>query len=409
LDPLEALHVRSRAWLTRLQRQTGRALVVGEITLGFVLVTGAVLTSRTLSEIEQVRPGFEPRQVLAFQLPGIPPYRLPEWEARFASIPGVESAGAISHLPFDNTLPNWYGGYRVEGMTPEQTSTFTTDNRGVTLGYFKTMGIQLIEGRYFDSRDRVGAPNAVIVDEVVAQNTWPGQSPIGKPIEAEHMTEEGLVLLPSVVVGVVEHVNNHSLTRAVRGQIYSPFSQNLRGSYPQTFVLRTSVSPMSLVPATRRILSENTPQIAMDKVRPMTEYMDREIAPAGFTAVLAAMFAGLALVLAATGIYGVLNYQVSRRLPEMGIRMAMGASPRAVLGLILREGFVLAAVGVVASAAASLLSAHPLSALLYGVSATDPTSYGLALLMLPAAALLGCWRPAWRAAAANPAEMIRRD
>jgi putative ABC transport system permease protein len=409
MNPIEALRARTPGWLTRLQRQTGRVLVVAEITLGFVLVTGAVLTARILSKIEQVRPGFDSRHLLAFQLPGIDPDQLQQWETRFASIAGVESAGAISHLPFDNTLPNWYGGYRIEGMTPDQAAIFTTDNRAVTLGYFETMGIRLSEGRYFEARDRAAAANAVIVDEVVARNTWPGESPIGKPIDAEHMTEQGLVLVPSVVVGVVEHVTNHSLTKEVRGQIYSPFAQNLRGGYPQTFALRTSVPPLSVVPAVRRVLRENTPQMAMDKLRLMSDYVDREIAPAGFTAVLAAIFGGLALVLAATGIYGVLNYQVSRRLPEMGIRMALGASPGLVLRLILKEGLSLAAVGVVLGAGAALIGARSLSTLLYGVSANDPTSYALALLLLPGAALFGCWRPAWRAASANPAETIRRD
>jgi len=199
-------------------------------------------------------------------------------------------------------LPNWYGGYRVDGMTTEDASIFTTDNRAVTLGYFQTMGIRLIEGRYFDARDRAGAPNAVIVDEVVARHTWPGRSPIGKPIEAEHMIEQGLVLVPSVVVGVVEHVSNHSLTKEVRGQISSPFAQNLRGGFPETFVLRTAVAPMSLVPAIRRLLQQNTTPLAMDKVRPMTEYLDREIAPAGFTAMLAKLFGALALLLAAYGV-----------------------------------------------------------------------------------------------------------
>jgi ABC-type antimicrobial peptide transport system permease subunit len=141
----------------------------------------------------------------------------------------------------------------------------------------------------------------------------------------------------------------------------------------------------------------------------MTEYVNREIAPAGFTAALAAMFGVLALLLAATGIYGVLNYQVSRRLPEMGIRMAVGASARDVLRLILQEGFVLAAAGMAFGTAAAMLASHWLGSLLYGVSATDPLSYSLALLLLPAAALLGCWRPARRAAGANPAEIIREE
>ena len=407
-DPVDALRTHGQG-TTRMQRPLGRMLVVGEMVLGFVLVTGAVLAARTLTKIEQVRPGFEPRQVLAFQLVGMRPDLLAEWESRFASIPGVLAAGAVSHLPFDNTLPNWYGGYRVEGMTTEDSTIFTTDNRAVTLGYFKTMGIRLIEGRYFDARDRAGAPNAVIVDEVVARHTWPGRSPIGKPIEAEHMTEQGLTLVPSVVVGVVEHVSNHSLTKEVRGQIYSPFAQNLRGGFPETFVLRTGVTPMSLVPAIRRLLQQNTPPLAMDKVRPMTEYLDREIAPAGFTAVLAQIFGALALLLAATGIYGVLNYQVSRRMPEMGIRLALGSSPRGVLGLILREGAWVAALGVTLGAGAAVLAARSLSALLYGVSPGDAVSYLPALLLLPLAALVGCWRPAVRAASANPIEAIRSE
>jgi putative ABC transport system permease protein len=145
----------------------------------------------------------------------------------------------------------------------------------------------------------------------------------------------------------------------------------------------------------------------MAKVLPMTDYLARDMAPAGFTAVLSAIFAGLALLLAASGIYGVLNYQVSRRLPEMGIRMALGASAQNVFRLVLRESFALAAVGVTLGVAATLGAARWLSALLYGVSAYDPLNYAFALLLLPAAALLGCWRPASRAAEASPAQIIR--
>ena len=141
----------------------------------------------------------------------------------------------------------------------------------------------------------------------------------------------------------------------------------------------------------------------------MTEYVARDIAPAGFTAVLAAIFGALALLLAATGIYGVFNYQISRRLPEMGIRAALGAGARDVLRLVLREGLALAGAGVLLGAAASLVMAPWLGTLVYGVSAHDPLSYSLALLLLPAAALLGCWRPAWRAARANPADTIRAE
>jgi predicted permease len=403
LDLMATLRSGGRGWLGRLHRRAGAALVVGEIALGFVLVTSAALTARTLSKVEQVHPGFEPRHRLTFQLPvGYSPEdrrAVVDWEAALAALPGVERVGAISHLPLDQDLPNWYGPYRPQGTTPHQAATMATDFRSITPGYFAAMGARLMEGRYFDQQDRADGRLALIIDEVVARSSWPGESPIGRTIEIQGD--------PRTVIGVVEHIRNHSLTQDVRGVVYMPIDQSPRS--PLTFVLRASVEPLSLVPAIRARLRRHYPNSALGKIRPMTGYVERAIAPASFTAVLAAVFGVLALVLAATGIYGVLNYQVSRRRPEMGIRMALGASARDVLSLVLREGLGLAAAGVLLGAAGSLAAARWLGGLVYGVSAHDPLSYGLALALLPGAALLGCWRPAWRAAAANPAETIREE
>ena len=166
---------------------------------------------------------------------------------------------------------------------------------------------------------------------------------------------------------------------------------------------------MALVPAIRQRLRQRSPNQAMGKIQPMTAYVNRAIAPAGFTAVLAAFFGLMALLLASTGIYGVLNYQVSRRLPEMGIRMALGATRSDVLRLILREGLALAVVGVILGTAGAQAVARWLGAIVYGVSPRDLLSYGLAMMLLPAAALLGCWRPAWKAAAADPAQTVREQ
>jgi ABC-type antimicrobial peptide transport system permease subunit len=149
--------------------------------------------------------------------------------------------------------------------------------------------------------------------------------------------------------------------------------------------------------------------MAMDKVVPMTSYVDREVAPVGFTAALAAIFGALALLLAATGIFGLLNYQVSRRMGEIGTRMAIGATTRDILRLVLREGAALVVAGVLLGLAGALAAAPGLRSLLYGVPPTDPVSVGLALLLLPAAALLGCWRPARRAASANPSQLLRAE
>ncbi len=409
VDFMTTLRTGSRGWLSRFHRRAGRLLIVGEITLGFVLVTGALLTARTLAKVEHVSPGFEPRSVLTFQLDrGIPPAQFPEWEDQLAALPGVESAGAITILPLDTDLPNWYSPYRPEGVPAGHEAAFVSDLRAVTPGYFTTMGVRFIEGRNFTRQDRDGAREVIIVDDLLARTTWPGQSAVGKHIYAEHVTpRNGFEYLLSDVIGVVEHIHNHSLTRELRGQIYFPFDQSPRT--PVSFVLRAHVPPLTLVPAVRRMLRERSKTAALAKVRPMTAYVEREIAPVSFTAVLAATFAVLALLLAATGIYGVLNYQVSRRLPEMGIRMAMGARSGDVFQLVLGEGLWLAATGVVLGGAGALAAAQWLGALVYGVSPRDPLSYGAALLLLPAAAFLGCWRPARRAAAANPADMIREE
>jgi predicted permease len=358
-----------------------------------------------------VRPGFEARQLLTFQLsfgwrlnPDIPLKTISDWESQFATLPGVDAVGATTHLPLDD-FSNWYMPYRPEGATEAQASAMAADHRSVTPGYLRTMGVRLIEGRYFDERDRAGTHPVVIVDELLARAAWPGQSAIGRKIDAAHVVNGDFTPITSEVVGVVEHVRNHSLTKQVRPEIYIPWEQSTRS--PLTFVLRTRGEPLSLVPAIRQILRQSAPNLAMAKVMPMTDYLVRDMAPAGFTAVLSAIFGGLALLLAASGIYGVLNYQVSRRLPEMGIRMALGASTRDVFHLVLGEGLALAAVGVALGAGAMFGAARWLGAILYGVSAYDPLNYTFALLLLPAAALFGCWRPAARASQASPAQIIR--
>lgn len=408
LDLMTTLRAGGRGWVSRLHRRAGAALVVGEITLGFVLVTGAALTARTLSKIEQLRPGFEPRHLLAFQIAnGIPSNGVADWEAQLAALPGVERVGATSHLPLDTDIPNWYSPYRPEGFSDIQSATLVSDLRCVTPGYLAAMGARLLEGRYFDAQDRAGARPVIIVDESIARVTWPGKSAIGRTIVAEHVTGNGFEPIPSTVVGVVEHLHNHSLTKEVRGQIYMPFEQSRRS--PLTFVLRTQVDPLSLAPAVRKMLRERSKTAAIAKVWPMTEYVAREISPVSFTAVLATIFGALALLLAATGIYGVFNYQISQRRPEMGIRMALGAHGRDVLRLVLREGFALAAAGVLLGTVTAVLAARALATLLYGVGPFDLPSYGFALLLLPAAALLGCWRPARRASTASPSEVIREE
>ncbi len=408
MDLMATLRAGGRSWLSGLHRKTGNALVVGEITLAFILVTGAALMARTLSHLEQVRPGFEPHNLLAFQIGGWQnPAAVTVWERKLRTLPGVDRVGGTSHLPLDTDIPNWYSPFQPEGVAAKPGATFISDLRCITPGYLLAMGVRLITGRYFDEHDRLDGQQVVIVDELLARSTWPGQSAIGKRIEAEHVTENGFQPVSSVVVGVVEHVYNHSLTKQVRGEIYMPYEQSPRS--PLTFVLRTQQPPLSLVPAVRRTLRDQNKQAAMAKVRVMTEYVAREIAPSSFTAVLSAIFAMLALLLAITGIYGVLSYQVSQRMAEIGIRMALGATGRQVIRLFLGESFVLAITGVMLGAIGAWFTARLLTAFLYGISPSDPISFSLALLLVPAAVLAGSLIPASRAAKSNPSEIIRGE
>ena len=396
-----------------LGHRLGAALIVAEITIGFVLVAGGGLLARSLRNLESVRPGFEARKLLTFQV-ALSPWlyagnqltRERDWEARLAALPGVEALGATSHLPLADA-GNWYGPFRGEGVTRVDAATNLADYRSVTSGYLEAMGVHLLEGRYFDRRDRADSSSVVIVDELVAHAAWPGQTALGKRIEVEHLTADGFVPMWSEVVGVAEHVLNHSLAKRLRGEIYMPYEQSPRS--PLSYVLRTKEDPLSLASAIRRELRALDPHLALSNVRPMESYVRRDLAPAAFTATLAEIFAGLALLLAAVGIFGLFHYQVSRRIREMGIRIALGANRRNVIGLVMREGMTLTMIGLLLGFMGAAAGSRWLASLMYGVSSVDPLAYSIALLLLIAAAALGCLGPALRAAGANPVDAIRAE
>jgi len=393
-----------------VRRGLRSALIVAEVTLGFVLLIGAGLTIRTLVNILSVNPGFEAQRLLTFEI-DLSRYAqrmrlnfVKNWESTLAGMPGVESVGGVSHLPLDD-YPNWYSPFRPDGLTADQAAGLLADYRAITPGYLRAMGTKLVAGRFFDEQGRAGGRRVVLVDDLLARTVWPGQSAIGKKIEAEHLRENGFTPEWSEVVGVVEHIHNHSLSTTVRGEIYIPYEQTAREHL--SFAVRTRVDPLSLAEPIRQELRRHDKDLAISKIRPMTVYLERASAPAQFTAVLSAIFAGLALLLSAVGIYGVVSYSVSRRMREMGVRMALGATSSNILALVLREGLNLALVGVVLGAGGALLASRVLQNLIYGVSVFDPATYGLAVAVTSVAALLGCWRPAAKAASANPIDAIR--
>ncbi len=410
VDLIGTLKEEGRTSTGQVRSRVRSALMVAEIALGFVLLVGAGLMLRTLVELHRVSPGFDPENVLTFELapPGEAAVErtgfVTEFEARLAALPGVRSVGAISHLPLDD-YPNWYSPYRPESAAAEGETARTADHRAVTAGYFRSMGARVVEGRGFERSDDASGRSVAIVDDVLARQTWPGESAVGKRIEIEHFTDEGFHSGWAEVVGVVEHVKSHGLFRPVRGQIYIPYGQSSREHL--SFALATDGDMASLGPAIRETLRALDPNRAVAKLRPMDDYVARAMGPTNFTATLAGVFAVVALVLAAVGIYGVVAYSVSQRSREMGLRVALGAKPSDIHRLVVGEGLTLAALGLALGALASLAVSSYVGDLLFGVAPIDPPTFLVMAAVTALATTAACWRPARKAASGNLADALR--
>lgn len=414
IDLNSALREGGRGSRTPESRRLRAALITCEITLGFVLLVSAGLMIRTVGNLQHVRPGFEPLKLLTFEIE-LPGSRYGQaarmafvktWEAKLRAIPGVESEGAVSHLPFDD-YPNWYSSYRPEGVAAARAAGLLADYRAVTPGYFHAMETRLIAGRLLNEHDTAAARPVIVVDSVLANETWPGQNPIGKQVDGEHYQKGGFAPLTAEIVGVVEHVRSQSLFSETRGQIYIPFEQSPREHL--TYVLRTRVDPMALAATARHELAALDNQLAVSKMRPMIAYVEQARAGTNFTASLAVVFGAMGLLLACIGIYGVIYYSVTRRMQEMGVRMALGAGVRDVMRLVLGEGLALTAIGIAFGVAGALATSHFLRSLVYDVSPMDATTYVGAALVLGASATIACWWPARKAARANPVDALRAE
>lgn len=415
VDLIDGLKDAGRSTAGPGRQRTRALLVVSEVALGFMLLAGAGLMMRTLAQLHKVEPGFEPDGVLTFEISmagrdyASAQQRasfVTQWEEKLAAMPGVESAGAVSHLPLDD-YPNWYSPYAPEGLTEEQKQNLLADYRCVTPGYFEAMGARLISGRVFDKHDNESGRSVAIIDDLLASQTWPNQSAIGKKIEAEHYTDNGFVAQWSEVVGVVGHLRHHTLSKQLRGQIYLPYPQSAREHL--SYAVRTTGDPLALASTIRQELHAINKDMALSKVRPMQQYVNKDLASAGFTAVLAGLFGGLALLLAAIGIYGVISYSVNQRTHEIGIRLALGAKPSDVLKLVVAQGLVLALIGMGSGLAAALALTRLMSSLLFGVSATDPFTFVAVSVILTGVVLAACFIPALRAARVDPMEALRYE
>jgi putative ABC transport system permease protein len=384
-------------------------LMVAEMALALVLLIGAGLMVRSFSALQHVRPGFDPSTVLTLRL-AFPGAKYPTADSRYGlrrlietrirELRTVTDVAFISQLPLTGSGPLSPFAYNEE--TARNWESETSDGRSASPSYFRAMGTRLIAGRFFDDYDRPGQ-GRIIIDETLAARAWPGQNAVGRRLQVQPTGSRNEY---AEVIGVVEHIRAHDLARPVRPQIYTILGGGAARMYA---VIRTSDGCMCLASEVRRLLQQIDPDLPVDKVRGMSEYVSDALASSRLTLMLMSLFGMTALLLSCVGIYGVFSYSVNLRTREIGIRMALGQEPGRIRNLVLGEGLRLIAISTAIGAALAFVLTQSVSSLLYGVQATDPSTFGLMALLLIVVALAGCYVPALRATRVNPIVALRAD
>jgi putative ABC transport system permease protein len=389
------------------RRRTRGLLVISEVALAFMLTVGAGLLVKAFVRIQQVPLGLNPRRVLTMSL-ALPRIAYPDPTSRsgfverllegVAGVPGIAAVSVVSRLPLNPG--NSRRGYMVEGTPAEQGDGPAADYLVASPGYFNAIGIPLRHGRDFAEQDRVGAPPVAIVSEQLAAQLWPGASPIGRRITLGDTDWRE-------VIGVVGDVRQHRLDKPPAGTIYLPYAQDPWPSL--TLVIRTRSDPETLAgPIEREIHALDRGQ-AVAAVRSMETVIDDSLVARRFTLLLIGLFAALALALTAVGVYGVIAYGVNQRTREVGIRLALGATPGEVLRLVLGNGARLTAVGLGLGIVGALWLAPVLRGLLFAVAPIDGPTFGSVILVVVCIALAATWLPARRAARVDPMSALRAE
>jgi putative ABC transport system permease protein len=385
-------------------------LVVAELALAVVLLVGAGLMLRSFASMRRIDTGFDAHNVLTMRvtLP-FPRYRPAEFPRffehtvdRVRTLPGVQSAGAVNALPFNELGPAT--GFTIVGQPiPPPGQQPVTDVRVADLGYFDSMRIPLLRGRWFSARELHERSNVVIVNESLARRYFPGRDPIGQHLSIA-MDDP---VVPSEIIGVVGDVRYADLTDAVRPMSYWPPVQL---PYPaMTLTVRAATNPLGLAAAIQREIQTIDKDQPVADVKTMEQWMSRALSRERFISTLLAAFAALALMLAAIGIYGVMSYAVSQRQSEIGVRLALGAEPTRVQRMMLASGLRLVAAGLATGLVAGLLLSRVLSSLLYNTTTTDPTTLASTTIILAVVATTATYLPARRASRLNPITALHTD
>jgi putative ABC transport system permease protein len=412
VDLHDALKEGGRTGSGGLRRGARSVLVIAEMAVALMLLVGAGLLIKSFIQLQQVNPGFKPEGVLSMQLT-LPEskYREPQQREAFyrqlleqvRALPGVEASGATTALPLSGYNPS--GSFQIEGrIVPQGQSSPHGDRWMVSHEYFKAMSIPLIKGRYFNERDSADAPGVAILDETIARKYWPDEDPLGKRI-----VFEGTAQAPRwrEVVGIVGHVKHKGLEGESRVQYYVPLPQ--RPNAGIFLVLKTAGDPENLAASVRGVVRGLDKDLPVFKVTTMQQLVADSMAQRRFSMLMFGIFAFVALLLASVGLYGVLAYSVTQRTQEIGVRMALGAQARDVLGMVVGQGMRLVFVGVALGLALAFAFARVISNQLYGVTATDPWVFAGVALLLTAVAFLACYIPARRATKVDPMIALRYE
>jgi putative ABC transport system permease protein len=397
-------------------------LVVAEIALALILLSCAGLLLRSFGRVKAIDPGFEPNGVLSMivSLEGQPAmvgkrreafYR--ETMEKIGALPGVISASATNHLPL--TGDQWTCPFTIEGRPlPKHGERSAVIYRVARVGYFETMKIGLSRGRDFSAQDTMEAPGVVMINDQLAQKYWPDKNPVGQRVSLDDPNEnEPRKWL--TIVGVIKDVRQAGWIHEASDEVYVPFAQTAYATNPSgqysamTLVVRTAVDPLNLVSAIRKTIADINRDAPVSNVASLEQIVSATLWQPRFNLLLTAVFGGVALMLAAIGLYGVLSYAVAQRTREIGVRVALGANVLDVLTLTFKEGFLLGGAGLMFGSAGAFGLTHLLAALIYEAKPTDPMAFAGAALILFTATVLACWLPARRAAKVDPVIALRAE
>lgn len=413
LDPRQGLAKSTRTTTASgHQSRLRNALVISEVSLACVLLIGAGLMLRSFLNQLHLDPGFQQEHVLTASI-SLPHegYRTSEATGHFyeqlvadlSALPGVESAGAGSDLPWTGWDENT-GGFTIEGKKAPPNQPFHARYHMATPGYFRALRVPLVSGRLFNEGDGAKAPPVVIINRAMAERYWPGEDVVGKRMTFEDAPKETDWMR---IVGVVGDIKDQPNSPRAEPGFWWP--ELVAPNPNMSIVMRSSGNPELLADALRNEVKRLDPTLAVADVQVMDRIVETSVATPRFAFVLVGMFAGLAILLAAIGTYGVIAYSVSQRTAEFGLRMALGAQQSGVLRLVLTQAVKLTLAGTILGIAVSLVLARVLKTLIFNVSPTDPVTYAAVGLIVVAVALIACYIPAYRATQADPMNALRSE